>query len=90
MAEPKEAPAPGYMAPLHRSLTQPIYWMGVPRNLLLMEAFVAVFGGIILKTFTVPALCVLVHFVFRFLGQQDKLFHQVFWRNKDYKSYYDP
>lgn len=87
----KEMPtAPGYRAPLHRSLTQPLYWMGVPRNLLLIEFFVGIIGGILLKTFLVPLLCVAVHLVFRYLGQADNQFHLVFLQNKDYKDYYDP
>ena len=87
----KEMPtAPGYSAPLHRSLTQPLYWMGVPRNLLLLEFFTGIIGGILLKTFLVTLLCVAVHLVFRYLGQVENQFHLVFWQNKDYEDYYDP
>ena len=42
----KEQHPNGYAVPLHRSLTQPIFWGGVPRNLLLLEVLVGIIGGI--------------------------------------------
>lgn len=80
----------GYEIPIHRSLTTPMFWGGVPRNLLILEVIVGVFGGLLLKTFIVPILAVAAHFLFRYLGQQDPQFHEVFWRAKDYKSFYSP
>lgn len=80
----------GYEAPLHRSLTKPLYWGGVPRNILLLEVVVGVLGGIILKTFVIPVLAVGVHFIFKYLGTQDPYFLDVFWRGKDYENYYEP
>lgn len=80
----------GYEIPIHRSLTRPMYWGGVPRNILLAEVITAVFGGLLLKTWIVPVLCFLIHMLFRYLGQQDPQFHEVFWRAKDYKPYYSP
>ena len=52
MAEVKQELPPGYIVPVHRSLTQKIYWGGVPRNVLLCEFFGGVIGGIIFKSFT--------------------------------------
>ncbi len=86
----KEELPEGYEIPIHRSLTGTMYWAGVPRNILLAEVITGVFGGLLLKTFIVPILCVLAHFLFRYLGQQDPQFHEVFWRAKNYKSYYYP
>ena len=80
----------GYEVPLHRSLTQPLFWGGVPRNVLIAEFLIGVVGGILLKTLIVPVIAVAIHFLFRFLGQEDPYFLDVFWRSKDYKSYYEP
>lgn len=54
----KEQHPDGYAVPLHRSLTQPIFWGGVPRNLLLLEVLVGIIGGIFFKTILVPVLCI--------------------------------
>ena len=51
MAEVKQELPPGYVVPVHRSLTQKIYWGGVPRNVLLAEFFGAIIGGIFFKFF---------------------------------------
>lgn len=53
----------GYAVPLHRSLTQPIFWGGVPRNLLLLEVLVGIIGGIFFKTFLIPVLCIAAHYL---------------------------
>lgn len=34
----------GYEIPIHRSLVQPLYWMGVPRNLFISEILLGVLG----------------------------------------------
>ena len=86
----KEQHPIGYAVPLHRSLTQPIFWGGVPRNLLLLEVLVGIIGGIFFKTILVPVLCIAAHYLFRFLGQHDPDFLGVFWRSKDYRPYYYP
>ena len=80
----------GFILPLHRSLTKPIFWCGAPRNLLLAEVFAGIIGGIFFKTFLIPIICVGIHYLFRFLGQRDPDFLGVFWRSKDYKPYYYP
>lgn len=88
MAEVKQELPPGYVVPVHRSLTQKIYWGGVPRNVLLAEFFGAIIGGILFKSFLFVGLMVAIHFVFRFFGEKDPLFIDVYWANKDYKSFY--
>lgn len=80
----------GYQIPIHRSLTAPIYWMGVPRNVLILEALAVILGAVIIKTIWIPLLTVGFHFIFRYLGQHDPQFHEIFWRAKDYKSHYNP
>lgn len=78
----------GYEIPIHRSLVQPLFWMGVPRNLFLLEFFGAVFGGIFLKTWTVIFVAVAAHFIFKYLGEKDPQFHEVFLRSRWHKAYY--
>lgn len=79
----------GYEVPIHRSIIEPtIYWMGVPRNLLLLLFLGAVLGGIIFKTFLVPVLAVIAYFIFRYLGTQDKQFMDVFLRSRKHDPYY--
>lgn len=78
----------GYVIPFHRSLTQPLYWMGVPRNILLLEIFGTILGGVFLKTFMVLVVAILVHIAVRYFGSKDPDFHKVFWASKSYKPYY--
>lgn len=66
--------------PVHRSLVKPMYWMGVPRTALVLEIMAGLLGGVVLKTFLVPVVIVCVHFFFRYLGQQDPQFMDVFFR----------
>lgn len=88
MAERKEDLPEGYIVPIHRSLTQEIYWAGVPRNILLLEVFGGILGGVIFKSFSVIVVMVILHFVCRYFGQKDPKFLEVYWRGKDYKSFY--
>lgn len=88
MAKKNEDFPAGYQISFHRSLTQPMYWMGVPRNLFLLEVLIGIIGAVIVKTFWIPVIVICCHFLFRFLGQQDPEFHTVFWRSKDYKERY--
>ena len=88
MAQKEHNVPEGYIIPFHRSLTQPFYWMGVPRIILILEIFVAILGGVFFRTITVPAIAVVVHFIFRYFGNKDPDFHKVFWASKSYKSYY--
>lgn len=79
----------GYIIPIHRSLIQPLYWMGVPRNVLLIEIFGTILGGVIFKSFFVPVVALCVHFLFKYLGSKDPDFYKVFWASKSYKKFYD-
>ena len=78
----------GYEIPIHRSLVQPLFWMGVPRNLFLSNIFFVIFGGIFFKTWTILFIGVALHFIFKFLGQKDPQFHLVFFRSKSHKLFY--
>lgn len=78
----------GYYAPIHRSLVQPIYWMGVPRSLLLAEVFLSILCGAVFKTFFVVFVAIVAHFIFRYLGSKDKLFLDVFLASRKHKNYY--
>lgn len=74
--------------PVHRSLVKPLYWMGVPRGLLIAEAMLAILGGVIFKTFLVPLIIIGCHFVFRYLGQKDSMFLDVFFRYVRHSNFY--
>lgn len=74
--------------PVHRSLIKPIYWMGVPRGLLVLEFFLAVMGGIIFKTFMILPIVALVHFVFQYLGEKDPVFYKVIIRSLRHNGFY--
>lgn len=79
----------GFAIPIHRSLVQPLFWMGVPRNLFLTNVFAGVFIGIFLKAYiTAVILTISIHLLFKFLGSKDPQFHLVFLRSKSLKSYY--
>lgn len=89
MAKEKEELPLGYVVPFHRSLTQPMLWMGVPRNLLVVEFLIAVVGGVIFKTFMVVGLAAAIHILFRYLAHKDPQFHEVFLRSLRHKLYYE-
>ena len=74
--------------PVHRSLTKPVYWMGVPRGLFILELLFAVLGGIIFKSFIVIVIAVIAHLIFKFLGNSDPLFHEVFMRSLRHDMFY--
>lgn len=74
--------------PVHRSLVKPLYWMGVPRGLLIAEAMLAILGGVIFKTFLVPFIIICAHFVFRYLGEKDSMFLDVFMRYVRHNNFY--
>ncbi|MBE6096353.1 MAG: conjugal transfer protein TrbD [Schwartzia succinivorans] len=80
----------GYEIPIHQSLVRPLFWMGVPRNLLLTEVLFAVLGGLIFHAWTPVVVSVIAHYLFRYLGQRDPYFLEVFWRSRQHKNYYYP
>ena len=84
----KEELPEGFVIPVHRALTQPLYWMGVPRNVLLVEIFGSIFAVLIFKTFLVPLIAVCIHIILRYFGQQDQHFLDIFMRARKYKKYY--
>lgn len=78
----------GFSIPIHRSLISPMYWMGVPRKLLLIEVGASVFAFVFFKNYYVAILMILLHMVFMVLGRRDPQFHQVFWRYLLHSPYY--
>lgn len=74
--------------PVHRSLVKPMYWMGVPRGILIIELMLAVLGGILFKTFLVVVLVAIMHFIMRYFGQKDSMFLDVFMRYIKHSGYY--
>lgn len=78
----------GVEAQMHRSMVQPIYLMGVPRNVFWLELFGGILCGLLFRSFLVVAILVLVHFLFTYLGQRDSQFMQVFWRSQRHSRYY--
>ena len=81
-------PEEAWKLPVHRSLTQPNYWMGVPRGILLLEFLGLILGGIIFKTFSVIPVVIGIHFLFRYFGQKDPMFLDVFLRSLQRGNYY--
>lgn len=74
--------------PVHRSLVKPLYWMGVPRSVLILEILAGILGGVIFKTFLVPVVLVGAHMVFRYFGQKDAMFMDVFLRYIRHNKFY--
>lgn len=79
-----------YEVYIHRSLTLPIFWMGVPRNVLLLEVLGGVLCGVIFKTFIVIPIICIIHAIMVWLGKQDPQFIDVFMDGKNHKLYYYP
>ena len=88
MTEETVRPEDVWELPVHRSLTQPDYWMGVPRGLLLLEFIGLILGGVLFKTLSVIPVTVAVHFLFRHFGRKDPLFLDVFLRSVRHADYY--
>jgi type IV secretory pathway TrbD component len=78
----------GYGIPIHRSLVKPLFWLGVPRNLLLSEFFAGLVGGLLFKTFTIPVLMLVVHLICKYLATKDPQFHTVYIRSLYHSLYY--
>ena len=83
-----KGPVTFWALPVHRSLIRPIYWMGVPRVVLVLEFLFIVLGGIIFKTFLVIPLIIMIHLVFQFMGERDSLFMDVLLRALRHNGYY--
>lgn len=78
----------GYIIPIHRSLVKPLLWMGVPRNLFILNLMLAIIGGLYVRSFLIVFICIGIHFVCRYLTEQDSQFHLVFWRSLFIKNKY--
>jgi len=78
----------GYEIPIHRSLTQPMLWMGIPRSLFFIAIFFGLFGAMIFKSWIAVAISACLYSLFRFLARHDKEFHRVWFARRYYKSFY--
>ncbi len=85
MSEGKQT---AWALPVHRSLIKPVYWMGVPRGLLVMEFFFMVLGAILLKTFLIIPLIIVVHLFFQHVGETDSVFYKVLIRALRHNGFY--
>lgn len=68
---------PGLEVPLHRSLTQPIMFAGLPRNLGLLLWTVTAAFALGLHQFWVLPIALLLHFVFAAMARRDPHFFDV-------------
>jgi len=77
-----------FEAPIYRSLTLPILWMGVPRTVLILEAFVSLLLVFYLHT-VVPLVGIgVIHGVCVLQAQKDPMFLDVFLDARHYAKYY--
>ena len=60
----------------------------MPRGILLLEFIGLILGGILFKTIVVIPDVEAVHFLFRYLGQKDPMFMDVFLRSVRHDDYY--
>lgn len=84
----KEKYPEGFYVPIHKSLVQQLYWLGVPRNIFLGEFFFGIFGGIILQSFFIVFVIIGIHFILAYLAKKDPLFHLVFLRARKQEKFY--
>lgn len=89
MAKQKKLPE-GYEIPLHRSLSMPMLWMGIPRPLFFLAIFFGIFAVMIFKSMAMLIISFFMYLLFRWLARYDKQFHRVFLANRYYKKYYYP
>ena len=78
----------GYVIPLHRSLTRPMLWFGVPRNILILFSFLGIVGVAIFQSIIFGVICFLCVLYARYLTSKDNQFHQVLWAKRYYKKIY--
>ena len=78
----------GFNVPVHKSLLSPLYWMGVPRNLAIMELACALFFGLLFRKYWVIGITFTVHTLFAFIGRVDPLWYQVLLRYMAHNPYY--
>lgn len=69
----KETPD-GYRVPIHRSLTETVLMMGVPRNLAIMNCTLGAAIGIMLKLYPLLILNIALHIMAVYVTRKDPLF----------------
>lgn len=80
----------GFEVPIHRSLTEPILLMGVPRKIAILNGtFAATFILAFRAWWTIPVF-LLFHAVAVFMAKRDPLFFEVFMCHLRQRSYYLP
>lgn len=80
----------GFEIPIHRSLTEPILLMGVPRAVAILNGtFAAAFILAFHAWWTIPVFAIF-HIMAVFMTKRDPLFFEVFKRHLKVKSYYLP
>jgi len=75
--------------PVHRSLIKRMYWMGVPRGILIAETAALLLGGVIFRTFFIIPVAAAFHFTFRYLGEKDADFLGIFLAGLRHKTSYE-
>ena len=71
-----------------QSLTQPIYWAGVPRELFIINLFIAVLMVMIFHFWYFLMISGIAHLIFVYLGKREPLFYEIFFRYNRTKKYY--
>lgn len=88
MAKPITEYPEGYVVPLHRSLTRPMMWFGVPRTILILFSFLGILGVFIFQSLIFGGICFLCLLFARYLASKDNQFHQVLWAKRYYQKTY--
>jgi type IV secretory pathway TrbD component len=79
----------GYEVAIHRSLTEPILLMGVPRPIAILNS--TLLAALVVGThsgYSIPV-CLIIHFIAVLGTKKDPQFFDVLKRVMSHKSYYD-
>ncbi len=71
-----------------QAITKPIYWDGVPRELFLLNLLVSILMIMIFHFWYFLLLSGALHLLFVYLGKQEPLFYEIFFRYNRTKKYY--
>ena len=64
----------GFIIPVHKSITEPMLWGGVPRDFLIINATAAMAIGVMLKLYPFIILNVAAHIAAKMVTKKDALF----------------
>ena len=73
----------GYYVTIHRSLTEPQLWAGVPRDLMILNATFGMAIGIMLKMYFLLIINLLIHILARRVTKSDKHFFSALKKHKN-------